>query len=515
MCMFRIWTIHAVPVHPTLLLCCSCLNLVYLLVVVWGIICWAWGSNKTWTSATAAVVLQCFTGAHILLLYLAQLPLLQLPVLDLPFDILGLYKLSREEDDVDPARGVFATQLAHLIFLHLLYAMLGFYTSLLRSPQYQQLAAAVRAASKPARQQQAGAAAGSNSSRAANRPGGRLSGIDELLAPLTEFGPGLPADEQDSAALAALAGGSSSAGSSTRAATRPMTVGRGSSKPPGGSAGAGAEDRALLPSTSLRGLLRGERQDWGPIQRFIAEAAADDPGGSSSGIAAPDAAAVRVIPPAVTAAALAAATSAAAGGNTDSPQSGASADGAAVSAAEPLLMPGGPSPEPLLAGKAPRGRVSGLQQALAQQAAGQGAAAGLTRSSSGLQPEQPDFSGSFGQHSAAQRSTAAASFAGSAAAVDAFGRWQQAVVLLQVLLPFLVSCGEFLLLQLTAAPAVAGIAIAGFALVQVSAQVESCSMGLRADAVSPCSVHWLAQQQALLSTTLDFLTTVMPLVLLG
>lgn len=47
------------------------------------------------------------------------------------------------------------------------------------------------------------------------------------------------------------------------------------------------------------------------------------------------------------------------------------------------------------------------------------------------------------------------------------GRWEQVAVLLQVLLPFLVSCGEYLLLQLLAAPAVAGITIAGFALVQV------------------------------------------------
>lgn len=493
MCMFPTLTTHAVPVHRTLLLCCSCLNLVYLLLVVWGVICWAWGSSKTWTSASAPVVLQCFAGGHLLLLYLAQLPLLQLPVLDLPFDILGLYKLSPGDDDVEPAQGMFATQLAHLIFLHLLYVMLGFYTAVLRSPQYQQLAAAVRAASKLARQQQAGAAAGSSSSRAASRPGGRLSGIDELLAPLSDLGPGLPADASDSAALAAFAGGTSTAGSSTRAATRPVAVGRGGSKPPGGSAGASAAEPALLPSTSLRGLLRGERQDWGPIQRFIAEAGADVPDGSSSGIAALDAAVVRVIPPAVTAAALAAATSAAAGGNTDSPQRGASADGAgaAVSAAEPLLLPGGPSPEPLPAGKVPRGRVSGLQQALAQQEAGQGAAAGLP-CSSGLQLEQPGLSDSFGRHSTAQRPATAASFAGSAAAGDVFGRWQQAVVLLQVLLPFLVSCGEFLLLQLIAAPAVAGIAIAGFALVQVSVQVESCSMGLRLDAFGQSPFHWLA-----------------------
>jgi hypothetical protein len=435
--------------------------MVYLLVVVWGVICWAWGSSRTWTSAAAAVVLQCFVGSHILLVYLAQLPLLQLPVLDLPFDILGLYKLSREDSDVEPARGMFATQLAHLVFLHLLYAMLGFYTALLRSPQYQQLATAVRAASKLARQQQAGAAG----SRAASRPGGRLSGIDELLAPLSDSGTGLPADVQDSSAVAGLAGGP---------ATPPMAVGRGGSKPPRGSAGASATDRALLPSTSLRGLLRGERQDWGPIQRFIAEAAADDPGGSSSGggiAALPDAAAARPVPPVVTAAALAAATFAAVGGNTEtSSKCGTNADaaGAAGSAAEPLLMPGGPSPEPPPAGKAPRGRVGGLQQALAQQAAGQGAAAGLPGSSSGRHPEQPGLSESFGRHSTAQRSTAAGSFAGGAAAADAFGRWEQAVVLLQVLLPFLVSCGEFLLLQLTAAPAVAGIAIAGFALVQVS-----------------------------------------------
>jgi hypothetical protein len=38
----------------------------------------------------------------------------------------------------------------------------------------------------------------------------------------------------------------------------------------------------------------------------------------------------------------------------------------------------------------------------------------------------------------------------------------------QVLLPFLTSCGEFVLLQLFSAPAVAGLAIAAFALVQVS-----------------------------------------------
>jgi hypothetical protein len=51
------------------------------------------------------------------------------------------------------------------------------------------------------------------------------------------------------------------------------------------------------------------------------------------------------------------------------------------------------------------------------------------------------------------------------------GRWEQMTVLLQVLLPFLASCGEYLLLQLLAAPAVAGIAIAGFALVQVRLQM--------------------------------------------
>jgi hypothetical protein len=59
------------------------------------------------------------------------------------------------------------------------------------------------------------------------------------------------------------------------------------------------------------------------------------------------------------------------------------------------------------------------------------------------------------------------SFESAAAAGNAVGRWEQAAVLLQVLLPFMVSCGEYLLVQLLAAPAVAGFAIAGFALVQV------------------------------------------------
>jgi hypothetical protein len=54
------------------------------------------------------------------------------------------------------------------------------------------------------------------------------------------------------------------------------------------------------------------------------------------------------------------------------------------------------------------------------------------------------------------------------------GRWEQMTVLLQVLLPFLASCGEYLLLQLLAAPAVAGIAIASFALVQVRLWVGAC-----------------------------------------
>jgi hypothetical protein len=123
--------------------------------------------------------------------------------------------------------------------------------------------------------------------------------------------------------------------------------------------------------------------------------------------------------------------------------------------------------------------VGGLQQALTQQAESQRGLqdSAAARTDLGNSRSQ-DFklSGSFARRSASGTAAAAsASFVGSAAAGGAIARWEQAVVLLQVLLPFLVSCGEELLLQLLAAPAAAGIAIAGFALVEVSA---SCAAGM-------------------------------------
>lgn len=504
---------HHLPsllLRAALLLRYSCLNLVYLVVVLWGMVCWAWNSTKTWTSAPWAVTLQWFCGAHIMLLYLSQLPLLQLPVLDLPFDILGLYKLSGDPS-LDPSRAMFVTQLAHMVFLHLLYAMLGFYVALLRQPQYRQLAAAVRrmqhVQQQSRAQQQAGAGAASGSRRA--RRGGGLTDIDEVLTPLISPADGgamlgmqtdpaqsqapavldmhslrvLPqqqAAEQPAAGLSPGAAGlmgSPAAGTqglpqdgtssfiqlahqgSHRAqlranlttpaedtlstpATPPMAVPRGS-KPFSGAAGGGAGARALLPGTSFRGLLRGEKQDWGPIQRFITDSADQADGGRDAFAravgAAGDAAAA---PPAVNAAALAAATGTLAAAQT-SQHTGVSAEG-------PELLPGGPSPEPYAAGRG-RGRATH--------------AAGFSSNvhSSGI-------SDSFGLRSNPFGSAAAAStgFPGAGVAGSVVGQWEQAMVLLQVLLPFLVSCGDYLLLQLLAAPAVAGIAIAGFALVEVS-----------------------------------------------
>lgn len=476
-----------------LLVCipCSCLNLVYLLVVVWGLLCWAWGSNRTWTSAPCAAVLQAFTGMHILLLYLSQLPLLQLPALDLPFDVLGLYKLSADPA-LDPTRAVFVTQIVHMAFLHLLYTMLGFYTALLRQPHYKQLAAEIRKATRkrgshqPAKQQYGqrqqrqvyrGAGAGSRSSRL-----GRLSEIDELRAPLlspTAAGQAAAAAAQfeqladEEAAVAAatttadgastiqLAHQSAAAGAVPTPSTPPVAVAGIAARPSGSSS---SSARVILPGTSFRGLLRGERQDWGPIQRFVAEAGdvQDDDAAAAAAVAPP---------PSVHAAALAAATATAA-------QAAAASQGGEAGAEGPVLLPGGASPEPI-APSANRGAranktTSALQQALSHQASespsdpaatafASRAAASLQEDSSSTGGVLPEFSAALSRSFSSSSPPAAQALPG----VGAVGRWEQAAVIVQVLLPFLVSCGEYLLLQLLAAPAVAGITIAGFALVQV------------------------------------------------
>lgn len=413
-----------------------------------------------------------------MLLYLSQLPLLQISVLDLPFDILGLYKLSGDPA-LDPSRAIFVTEVVHMVILHLLYAMVGFYTAVLRQPQYKQLAAAVRTSSKAAHvqlaHQQQGSCrgpgtgtAGNSSDKRASRLG-RLSDIDELLAPLDDpKSSSRPSVHQQVPAFSV----------SSRMAFETHEE---------SSSGAGAAGSTLLPSTSLRGLMRGDRQDWGPIQRFIAQAG-DEPEDSSANVPAVasermlQAGAAANAPPAAAAAALAAATSTAAAGRAVSPAQLGSADHADADPEEPVLLPGGFSPEPLPADREIRGRVGGLQQALAQQAKSQGAgllnssAAGSDMGTSSTQDPRPRSS--FARRSPAGTAAAAsASFVGSAAAGGPIARWEQAVLLLQVLLPFLVSCGEYLLLQLLAAPAAAGIAIAGFALVEVRINMGCCIVG--------------------------------------
>jgi hypothetical protein len=141
----------AVTLLMTAVLWPSCLNLVYTLVICWGLACWGFGSVKTWTTAPLVMLLQAFTGLHIVLLYLAQLPVLQLPQLDLVYDVLGLYSLF---DSAAAGRAILLTKIIHLIGLHLLYVHLGLYIGLLRQPIYQKLAAAVKNLAQQQRQQQ-------------------------------------------------------------------------------------------------------------------------------------------------------------------------------------------------------------------------------------------------------------------------------------------------------------------------------------------------------------------------
>lgn len=567
---------------------CSCLNAVYLLVVLWGLLCWAWGSTRTWTSAPWAVLLQAFTGTHLMALYLSQLPLLQLPSLDLPFDILGLYKLSADPA-LDPTRAVFATQVAHLVLLHLLYAALGFYTALLRQPQYQQLAASIRNAGRgrvePQGQQglswapeQAGwrQSVSRQDSSAPREVTGHLSpafgGLDDLLAPLLgpmeqqqaqqqqlrqelsrhsmagPKSPPLAQQQQQEAAGAepadgvsgAAAGANSSVGVPSDASERTSLSGviqmaRQHSSPTGqqttapsslvlaslpgaasasaaapvpirGSVGraAGATSStaggAILPGTSVRGLLRGERQDWGPIQRFIAEADDNQAVGGSHGAMqgiASSSGSVAGVGGAVASAALAAATGAAAAAGVASLQGGSSSAGRATAtdaeeAAVPVLLPGGRSPEPFAAGRGSHTLLSTLQHVPSPQTstdfspsaampAAPGAATGATAVLGGGAGHTGAWAEAFSGSAGVGPSYLPAGGPGTSAAAvgGVMSRWEQVQVVLQVLLPFLVSCGEYLLLQLLAAPAVAGIAIAGFALVQVRSlddHLQLCSI---------------------------------------
>jgi len=514
-----------------------------------------------------------------MVLYLSQLPLLQLPSLDLPFDVLGLYNLSADPA-LDPTRAVFATQVAHLVLLHLLYAALGFYTALLRQPQYQQLAASVRDAGRgrvePQGQQglswapeQAGwrQAARRQDSSAPREVTGDVSpafgGLDDLLAPLLgpmeqqqaqqqqlqlrqelsrhsmaePKGPPLAQQQQQQqqqqeavgaeppdGVSGAAAAATSPAGVPPDAAehTSPSGViqmARQHSSPTGqqsttsssavppslpgaasasaaapvpirGSAGraAGATSstagRAILPGTSFRGLLRGERQDWGPIQRFIAEADDSQAVGGSNGAMQNVATSPRSVTlvgaaPAVAAAALAAATGAAAAAGIAYVQ-GESSSAAQTTArdteeaAVPVLLPGGQSPEPCVAGRGSHARLSTLQHVpfaqtntefspSAAMPAATGAATSATAVLGGGAGHWAESSAGAGP----SNMPAGGGGASAAAVGGAMGRWEQVQVVLQVLLPFLVSCGEYLLLQLLAAPAVAGIAIAGHSLVQV------------------------------------------------
>lgn len=511
---------------PAAVHACSCLNLVYLLLVLWGIVCWAWCSSSTWISATWAVALQCFTGTHIILLYLSQLPLLQQPALDLPFDVLGLYKLS-QDPAMDPDRAMFATEVAHMVFLHLLFAMLGFYTALLRQPQYKQLAAAVHAASKPAEQRRGGHGAQQGSGMqqqvwqgrqgAAARPVGstsssslrasrlgrvaELSDIDELLAPLLSPGlspaahglhgveqsmrrpPQLQQQELVGQAGTAVDGfpGLHQQQQQAQAAGLSGT----SVVCPAGVEAAGAPAAAVFAAGELHGQVDTPADTAGftpTAPGFIQLARQSSlqepvqaPTAGSTGARVPS-----ELSPAVAAAALAAATGTAAAAAAAQAGAGVTVEGEGA----PVLLPGGPSPEPVQASRVSmrHGRAPGaLQQGLSGQGTIGNTAAGVPGALCApadvygeLRSTQQQSFGARqcvgGSRSQAASDGAAASgmsFEGAAAAGSAVGRWEQAAVLLQVLLPFMVSCGEYLLVQLLAAPAVAGFAIAGFALVQV------------------------------------------------
>jgi hypothetical protein len=491
---------------PAAVHACSCLNLVYLVLVLWGIVCWAWCSSSTWISVPWAVALQCFTGTHIMLLYLSQLPLLQQPALDLPFDVLGLYKLS-QDPAVDADRAMFATEVAHMVFLHLLFAMLGFYTALLRQPQYKQLAAAVHAASKPPQQQDGhraqqgagvqqqvrqgrqGAAArpvsSGSSSHRASRLGrvAELSDTDELLAPLLSpglmpaasygVGQGMRCSPQPPQQELVGQAGAAGVGFSDRhqQQQQEQSVGRcgtsavcpagvGATVTPAaavfaagelhGQVGAGADTAGFTPSAPGFIQLAQQSSLQEPLQ--------------VSAVAPTGAPVSSELSPAVAAAALAAATgatAAAAAQAAATAQAGLSVEGEGA----PVLLPGGCSPEPMQSSR--YGRPPGVLQ--------QG---GME----GMQPQRFGARQGTGRSSSQAASAGAAavgmSFEGAAAAGSAVGRWEQAAVLLQVLLPFMVSCGEYLLVQLLAAPAVAGFAIAGFALVQVRLPVLCLHLSL-------------------------------------
>jgi hypothetical protein len=361
----------------------SCLNLVYLLVVCWGLACWGWGSAKTWVSAPWGVFLQGFVGLHLLLLYLAQLPLLQLPSLDLVFDIMGLYSLSVVEPPPPPpaaaaAAGfivypgdssvMFAVKLAHMLCLHVLYAALGFQVGLLRQPMYQRLAAAVKEAVKPCQQQQQSNRISSSSNRVRSR---RVE--ESLLEPL------LLAGDTDVEAAEAQ--------QQQQQQQQPLNP-----------AATAAAARPLLPSRgSLQGLVWGVGQDWRPIQRFIDDEGLGDDCGIAEQLQQQQQQQQRVVP---------------------------------------------------VAAAADCGRIGSNADDLQQQ-------------------QQQRVYPATGSTYQPQPAAAAGGFIGSSSSSIPVTRWEQASVLLQVLLPFLVGCGEFLLRQLLAAPAVAGIAIAAFALVQV------------------------------------------------
>lgn len=479
----------------------SLLNLVYLLVVCWGIACWGWGSAKTWTSAPWVILLQAFAGVHLLLLYLAQLPLLQLPALDLACDLLGLYNLSRTAEFHPDARGICVVQITHLVFLHLLYVGLGFYVGLLRQPLYLQLAAAVREVSKSSKQQPS-----------LVRRVRRSRFQEGLLEPLLvtddadvelaqqqqqqQGSGGQPSQSGARGGAAAAAAAGAGAGAAQAPVRRQQQQQQQCVAVP-----VGASSVLSARPLSLRGLIRGERQDWNPIQRFI------DGSWGPQGSAMQDAGQQQ--PPQGAAAAVAAAPP-------PEPSTGgartAGSSSVGVAAAAPTMH---------AAGSVPAGGFSDMAGGPVSNNSGSlSGSIELPRSQSGSEdgtglftpgPVQDSSSGAAQQQrrqgsSSAQLPAATAADGAVPSAVfspaagigghnssssSTMGRWDQAMVLLQVLLPFTVGCGEFLLRQLLAVPAVAGIAIAAFALVQVSA-VRCCASMLCFCAVLCCVVplYW-------------------------
>jgi hypothetical protein len=162
--------------------------------------------------------------------------------------------------------------------------------------------------------------------------------------------------------------------------------------------------------------------------------------------------------------------------------------------------------------------MGGLQLALTQQAGSQlglqDSAAARTDLSKGSSMGSA-LRGSFARRRPSGTAAASsASFIGSATTGGPIAQWEQAVVLLQVLLPFLVSCGEYLLLQLLAAPAAAGIAIAGFALVEVSASGSSSIRVLNVCFQGLLKCHWLDPTGTNASSTTGCFETIGHLLLL-